>query len=337
MESSQRPGSPARARRSVLAIGALLVVAAAGIAAVVVAVLALTSGGDEPSADVAAVTSTSTTPTAPTTTSIVVVHETLPAGVSEVATVHPGLDDVAVRATPPPGWDATLTPVVTSTDPEPPRSGLDLARVPMPSAEAPIAGRHVAADGWTFANPTTFTPPQPLVFGVVQRQGDWIQVLVPVRPNGTVGWLPAASATVTRTDQSVEVSLTERRLRVVRAGVEELSAPVSIGRPSTPTPTGEFYVTDVVPSVNPAGGYGPVALALNGYSEVMDEFAGESGVGASGEGAPDAIAPVLALHGTNRPASVGRAMSNGCPRLYNDDMVRLAELVPAGTPVRIWP
>ena len=47
--------------------------------------------------------------------------------------------------------------------------------------------------------------------------------------------------------------------------------------------------------------------------------------------------PVLALHGTNRPASVGRAMSNGCPRLYNEDMLRLAELVPAGTPVRIWP
>ncbi len=316
------------------------------VGALVLAVAAVALGvvlgpGEEPSTDVAAVTSSSTTASTPTTTSgptsIVVVHETLPAGISEVATIDPGLADVAVRSTSPPGWDETLTPVVTSVDAEPPRTGLDLARVALPSPDAPISGRHVSADGWTFANPTTFTPPQPLVFGVVQRQGDWIQVLVPVRPNGTVGWLPASSATVTRTDLSVEVSLSERRLRVVRGGVEELAAPISIGRPSTPTPTGEFYVTDVVPSVNPAGGYGPVALALNGYSEVMDAFAGESDVGASGEGAPDAIAPVLALHGTNRPASVGRAMSNGCPRLYNEDMLRLAELVPAGTPVRIWP
>ncbi len=331
MTSSRRPTG------TILAVGALLVVAVAGIAAVVVAVLALRAGdgsSDDTTGDVAAVTTTSTTTT---TTTIVVVHEPLPPGVSEIATVHAELAEVDVRATPPPGWDDTLTPVVTSVDPEPPRSGLDLGRVPMPAAEAPISGRHVVADGWRFANPTTYSPPQPLVFGVVQRQGDWIQVLVPVRPNGTVGWLPAASATVTRTDLSVEVSLAERRVRVVRGGVEELAAPIAIGRPSTPTPTGEFYVTDIVPSANPDGGYGPVALALNGYSEVMDAFAGEDGAGASGETAPDARAPVLALHGTNRPASVGHARSNGCPRLYNDDVLRLAELVPAGTPVRIWP
>ncbi|MDQ2678973.1 MAG: L,D-transpeptidase [Actinomycetota bacterium] len=318
--------------RTVLAVAALGLIA---VAVVVVAVV-LRAGGDD-GTDVAAAVSTTSTTAAPTTTTIVVERTTLPAGVSEYATVDPTVDDVSVRNTAPPGWDETLTPVVTSSDPEPPRSGLDLARVAMPSEAAPISGRHVSEGGWTFANPTTFAPPQPLVFGVVQRQGDWIQVLVPVRPNGTVGWLSAADATVTRTDLSVVVSLTERRVRVLRGAVEEFAAPISIGRPSTPTPTGEFYVTDVVPSVNPAGGYGPVALALNGYSEVMDAFGGESDAGPSGQGAPDAIAPVLALHGTNRPSSVGRAQSNGCPRLYNDDMLRLAELVPTGTPVRIWP
>jgi hypothetical protein len=279
--------------------------------------------------------STTTVPT--TTTAPPPVIDELPPTVSEVAKVHSTLAEVSVRSSPPPGWDETLTPVVRSTAPEPARSALDVGRVPLPSAEEPISGRHVTNDGWTFANPTTFAPPQPLVFGVVERQGDWIEVLVPVRPNGTTGWLRADDAEVSRTSLSVEVSLTERRVRVVRDGVEEFAAPVAIGRPSTPTPTGEFYVTDLVPSVNPAGGYGPIALALNGYSEVMDAFAGESGTGPSGAAAPDAIAPVLALHGTNRPDSVGRAMSNGCPRLYNDDVLRLAELVPAGTPVRIWP
>ncbi len=191
----------------------------AAVAVVVAAVLVLRSDTEEPATDrVAGVASTSTTSTTPTTTSIVVVHETLPTGVSEVATVDPTIDDVTVRATPPPEWDETLTPVVTSTDPEPPRSALDLGRVALPSPDAPISGRHVAEGGWTFSNPTTFTPPQPLVFGVVQRQGDWIQVLVPVRPNGTVGWLAAAAATVTRTELSVVVSLSERRVRVVRAG-----------------------------------------------------------------------------------------------------------------------
>lgn len=111
-----------------------------------------------------------------------------------------------------------------------------------------------------------------------------------------------------------------------------MAVPAGVGRPATPTPTGTFTVTDVVPSTDPAGGYGPVALALDGYSEVMDAFPGENAVAS-----PDATAPVLAIHGTNRPASVGAAQSNGCPRLFNDDVVELARLVPAGTPVQIWP
>ena len=43
----------------------------------------------------------------------------------------------------------------------------------------------------------------------------------------------------------------------------------------------------------------------------------------------------IAIHGTNQPWSVGQAMSNGCLRVYNAQMVRLMGEVPAGTPVRI--
>ena len=64
----------------------------------------------------------------------------------------------------------------------------------------------------------------------------------------------------------------------------------------------------------------------------MDAFPSENAAGA-----PDETAPVLAIHGTNRPASVGQAASNGCPRLANADVLRLAQLAPAGTPVFIWP
>lgn len=278
----------------------------------------------------AAVSTTSSAST--TTTSVVVEQIVLPAGTREVATVLPELGEVVVRRTPPVGWDRRLTPVVTPSGAEPPRSALDRDRVALPNEQQAIVGRAVTPKGWVFENPTSYRPPQPLVFGVVQRQGDWLEVQLPVRPNGTTGWIRSSRVTLSSTTMSVQVSLSERRLRVVDAGAVLVDVPAGIGRPATPTPTGTFTVTDVVPSANPAGGYGPVALALDGYSEVMDSFAGESG-----EDAPDATVPVLAVHGTNRPESVGQAQSNGCPRLYNDDMLRVAAMVPAGTPVQIWP
>jgi lipoprotein-anchoring transpeptidase ErfK/SrfK len=277
-------------------------------------------------------TPTTTTPT--TTTAVVVERFVLDPGEREVATARAGLAQVNVRATPPPGWDVDLTPVVVPTPaPTPPRSGLDVDRVAFPSAEVPIAGRALRPDGgWTFANPGRYTPPQPTVFSVVARQGMWLQVLVPVRPNGTTGWVRSSEVDLSVTTLRVEVSLAERRLRVHEAGQVVFDAPISVGRPATPTPTGEFYVTDLVPSVDPAGPYGPLALALNGYSEVMDRFGSVSVAGS-----PDDVAPVLAIHGTNQPSSIGRAASNGCPRLSDEDILRLASLVPAGTPVEIWP
>lgn len=271
-------------------------------------------------------------PTTTTTAPVVVERRLLDPGTSQYATVLSAYDRIVVRDQPPPGWDLTLTPVVTTRNPAPPRSGADLTRVPLPSQDEPITGRRVSARGWIFDNPSPFEPPQPLVLAVTERQGDWLEVRIPVRPNGTVGWIEARAVRLSTTTRSVEVRLTERRLRVIDAGRVLLDVPAGIGKPATPTPTGEFMVTDRVPSADPGGGYGPVALALDGYSEVMDSFGGEEGTGA-----PANNVPVLAIHGTNRPASVGAAQSNGCPRLLNEDVLRLAELVTPGTPVRIWP
>jgi len=259
-------------------------------------------------------------------------QQVLPAGISQIATVPDSVAELAVRATPPPGWDRSLSPVVRRSTPLPPRSALDLDRVTLPSAQEPIVGRAVTDDGWAFANPTGYTPPQPLRFGIVEQQGGWLEIQLPVRPNATTGWVRAARVEVTSTSLVVEVSLGERRLRVVDSGTVLMDVPIAIGRPSRPTPTGSFTVTDIVPSTDPAGSYGPVALALDGYSEVLDAFPGENATDS-----PDARAPVLALHGTNQPRSVGTAGSNGCPRLFNNDVVALARLVPAGTPVLIWP
>lgn len=327
----ERTASPRR--RAVLAVSAAAVLVVA-----LVATWALARGGsDAPvaAAESAPAPSSTTTASTTTTTTIVVERFVLDPGVTEVATVRTGRSQVQVRDTPPSGWDSTLTPVVVPdpAQPVPPRSAADVERVPLPSADVPIAGRTVVDGGWVFDAPGRYRPPQPLVFGVVARQGEWVQVQLPVRPNGTTGWVSTAQVEVSSTDRRVEVSIGDRSLRVVDgADSVVFEAPVSVGRPSTPTPTGRFHVTDLVPSLDPAGPYGPLALALDGYSEVMDRFGS-----ASAAGSPDDVAPVLALHGTNQPSSIGRAASNGCPRLYDQDVLTLASLVPAGTPVDIWP
>lgn len=43
-----------------------------------------------------------------------------------------------------------------------------------------------------------------------------------------------------------------------------------------------------------------------------------------------------ALHGTNKPESIGQAVSHGCVRLRNEDIEKLYEMVPVGTPVYIY-
>jgi len=43
-----------------------------------------------------------------------------------------------------------------------------------------------------------------------------------------------------------------------------------------------------------------------------------------------------AIHGTNQPETVGRAVSHGCVRLRNEDIAKLYAMVPVGTPVYIY-
>ena len=85
--------------------------------------------------------------------------------------------------------------------------------------------------------------------------------------------------------------------------------PVAVGKPSTPTPVGEWKV--VFKSMNPGGPFGVRWMRLS--------------VPWGGYG----------IHGTNNPNSIGKAVSHGCIRLYNEDVVRLYDLTPVGTPVTI--
>ena len=172
----------------------------------------------------------------------------------------------------------------------------------MPRPDYPLAGRYSTDTGWAFSNPTSFEGPLKLL--VREQRGSWLRVEVPVRPNGTEGWVAAADVDLSTSTQRVELSVGERMLRVFDSSTLISETPVVVGKDETRTPLGRFFITDRVPQEDPAGFYGPLVLPLSAYSEQLDKF--DEGV------------PVIAIHGTSRPDLLGTAASNGCVRMPND-------------------
>jgi L,D-transpeptidase catalytic domain len=166
----------------------------------------------------------------------------------------------------------------------------------------------------------------PAVFLVKEAWRDergelWLRLLLPRRPNGSSAWALARDLELIPMPNSAEVDLSERRLRLLRHGKVTHTYRVSVGRPATPTPVGDFYVTVKLQPPTISRVYGAWALGLSGFSDVLDQFG-------TGDGQ-------IALHGGSAPWSLGKAVSNGCVRLANDDINEVARLLPAGAPVRI--
>jgi lipoprotein-anchoring transpeptidase ErfK/SrfK len=149
----------------------------------------------------------------------------------------------------------------------------------------------------------------------------WVEVLLPERPNGTTGWLPADVLRLRTTDLRVVVDVGDRRMELLRAGRRVMTAPVAVGKPGTPTPIGRFAVAELVRTRTPGAFLGPVVFPLTGYSETLNEFAGGDGR--------------VAMHGTSLPELIGTRASNGCIRMRNRDVVRLSRVVRPGVPVVI--
>jgi lipoprotein-anchoring transpeptidase ErfK/SrfK len=157
---------------------------------------------------------------------------------------------------------------------------------------------------------------------VMEKRSDgWLQVLLPVRPNGSRGWIRASAAMTNVTPMRIVVNRSTRTLYLLRGGVPIAHYPVAVGKPSTPTPKGLFYVTDKIVTGSPGGAYGPYALGLSGYSNVLTSFAGGDGV--------------VGIHGTNADSSVGHPVTHGCIRLHNRDIPKLYWKIWVGTPVQI--
>jgi lipoprotein-anchoring transpeptidase ErfK/SrfK len=180
-------------------------------------------------------------------------------------------------------------------------------------------------------NPVTFELPlrNPWYFGgelaLLVEQGretdEWLHVAIPTRPNGTTAWIHRADVTIRSHRVHVQIALGERRVRVWDADTLLVDEPAVVGKSSTPTPLGRFFVNARIRHDNEGGAYGPWILSLSGFSEALETF--------------DGALPEIAIHGTNRPDLIGQARSNGCIRLGNDVIRRLAEVVPLGTPVEV--
>jgi lipoprotein-anchoring transpeptidase ErfK/SrfK len=149
----------------------------------------------------------------------------------------------------------------------------------------------------------------------------WLQVLLPGRPNSHAGWIEAAAVSLTVTDWQITIDLSTRRVSVFDRGHVVRTFLAVIGKPSTPTPTGRFFVEETVPLGSAVAG-APFALALSARSNALAQF----------EGGPGQIA----VHGTaNIGGLPGTAVSHGCVRLPTSAIAWIAGHITSGVPVTI--
>ncbi|HZT91537.1 MAG TPA: L,D-transpeptidase [Gaiellaceae bacterium] len=166
----------------------------------------------------------------------------------------------------------------------------------------------------------------PTVFGVlaavVRRDcsAAWYRVQIPMKPNGATAYVRARSVRLARVSTRIVVDVSARRLVLYRAGRPILRTPVAVGAPATPTPLGRYYVNQRLVPEDPNGPYGPAALGISAFSNVLTGWT---------QGGP------IAIHGTDEPWSIGRAASNGCVRVPNATLRRVFRIAVAGTPVII--
>jgi hypothetical protein len=148
----------------------------------------------------------------------------------------------------------------------------------------------------------------------------WIRVGLPVLPNGTSGWVPRAALGASG-DVSTRLLIDRRRLLATlrRDGRVVLRAPIGVGRRGSPTPRGRFLVRDRLTRFRSAF-YGPIAFGTSARSPTLTDWPAGGFVG---------------IHGTDRPDLIPGRVSHGCIRLRNADILRLARLMPVGTPVTI--
>jgi L,D-transpeptidase catalytic domain len=152
------------------------------------------------------------------------------------------------------------------------------------------------------------------------RDTQWIRVRLPVLPNGEVGWVPRQALGGYRFVHTRLVVDRERfTATLLSGGCAVFRAPIGVGQPQWPTPSGNFYIRDKLSGFgNPF--YGPIAYGTSARSAVLTDWPGGGFVG---------------IHGTSQPELIPGRISHGCIRMRNSDILRLSRLMPVGTPLTI--
>jgi lipoprotein-anchoring transpeptidase ErfK/SrfK len=153
-----------------------------------------------------------------------------------------------------------------------------------------------------------------------QKRGVWIRVRLPILPANRTGWVKRKALSDWK-ELRTRLVVDRRRLTATlyRRGKVVFRAPVGVGQSHWPTPTGEFYIRNQLYGFgNPV--YGPIAFGTSARSAVLTDWPGGGFIG---------------IHGTNQPSIIPGRVSHGCIRMHNGSILRLARLMPVGTPLTV--
>jgi len=184
-----------------------------------------------------------------------------------------------------------------------------------PSSGAPQVGRlrYLTEDGPFEVYPVLESRVEP-------DGSTWLRIRLPTRPNGRTGWVPRDDlGALKMVSTALRVDRTTLRATLTRNGRRIWSSPIGVGKASTPTPAGRFWIRSRLRNLVNDPVYGPYAFGTGAYS-VLSDWPGGGVVG---------------IHGTNQPQLIPGRPSHGCIRVPNAAIKRLWQLMPIGTPVRI--
>ncbi len=209
-----------------------------------------------------------------------------------------------------------LTPTPERRTTIPPGKGALVAQIlkPTPMLSSPGGGQIARA-----GTRTGFGSPDFVL--VARTSGSWLGVVSTLAGNNRLGWIPRSAARLSRVTYEIKVSLSARRLTVLDSGRPVKHYTVAVGRPSAPTPTGRFAVTDRLATGDPTGPYGCCILALSAVSpHAIQGWTGGNRI---------------AIHSTPDTSSIGLPVSHGCMRLTLPEGRWLLYHIPLGTPTVI--
>lgn len=193
--------------------------------------------------------------------------------------------------------------------------------VPVYDAPDGLPLRFQDGDVWSY----TFRGNRLVVRVLQGSEGDeWALVELPVRPNGSRGWIRTENFNRSTVRHHVLIDVSDRLVALFDGDDLVTYTRAIVGKSTTPTPTLRGFIVEKLPNhsqQNASAVLGDWILMLSFFSEALSSFSGGL--------------PRIALHGTHIPERVGEALSNGCIRIPNNIIEVIARTAPLGTVVNI--